>query len=150
VVEIAVQGGSGDPDALVEVGQRALALVGRERAELSVLLCDDAFIQPLNAQWRGQDVPTDVLSFPQGEGPGPDLLGDVVISVESAERQALEQEHTLQVELEVLLVHGLCHLLGYDHVDPGDARNMRIEEDRLLAALGVSAGSGLVTRAIRG
>ena len=50
MVEIAVQGGSGDPDALVEVGQRALALVGRERAELSVLLCDDAFIQPLNAQ----------------------------------------------------------------------------------------------------
>jgi probable rRNA maturation factor len=150
VVEVAIHGGIGDADALVDVGQRALALVGREGAELSVLLCDDAFIQPLNAQWRGQDVPTDVLSFPQGACPGPDLLGDVVISVETAERQALEQEHTLQVELEVLLIHGLCHLLGYDHVEPGDAENMRIEEDRLLAALGVTTGSGLVTRAIRG
>jgi probable rRNA maturation factor len=150
VVEIAVQGGLGDADALAEVGQRALVLVGRDQAELSILLCDDAIIQPLNEQWRGKDLPTDVLSFPQGECPGPDLLGDVVISAETAERQASEYGHSLQVELEVLLVHGLCHLLGYDHTTPEDAHVMRQEEDRLLSVLGVSVGSGLVTRARRG
>jgi len=74
----------------------------------------------------------------------------VVISAETAARQAREQGHTLQVELEVLLIHGLCHLLGFDHDDPQDALVMRAEEDRILEALGVSARSGLVTRTRRG
>ena len=152
MVDISVEGGEGDVERLRRAGEQALDAVGRSASELSIVLCDDAFIQPLNAQWRNKDLPTDVLSFPQdgGPGPGPDLLGDVVISSETAARQAREAGHTLQVELEVLLVHGLCHLLGLDHEEPADAALMRDEEDRILRLLEVPARSGLVTRSRNG
>ncbi len=122
---------------------RLCATLGRPRAELSVLLCDDAFIQDLNAQWRQKDVPTDVLSFPMGDG---QVLGDVVVSLPTAERQAAERGHDLHTELRVLLVHGLLHLVGPDHEAPGEDAAMAAEEARLLAALGVPA-VGLVARA---
>ncbi|MFK7929852.1 MAG: rRNA maturation RNase YbeY [Myxococcota bacterium] len=99
--------------------------------ELSVHLCDDAEIQSLNQQYRGKDAPTDVLSFPQ-EAP---LLGDVVISVDTAARQASDRAHDVAVELRVLLVHGLCHLLGHDHHEPGQAERMRIAEQKFLGLL---------------
>lgn len=122
--------------------------LGMPKAELSILLCDDAFIRDLNAQWRQKDEPTDVLSFAMGEGEGadvnPDLLGDIVISVETAARQGAALGLTLDQEIRVLLVHGLLHLLGYDHVDPADAPEMRAKEAELLAALG--GGVGLVDR----
>ena len=122
--------------------------LGRPKAELSILLCDDAFIRDLNAQWRQKDEPTDVLSFAMGEGEGadvnPDLLGDIVISVETAARQGAGLGLTLDQEIRVLLVHGLLHLLGYDHVDPADAPEMRAREGELLAVLG--GGTGLVDR----
>lgn len=132
------------------VAERALVALGRGEDELSVLLCDDATIQPLNRDWRGKDAPTDVLSFPQldeAPGDGPEVLGDVVISVETAARQAPEIGHDLEAELDVLLVHGLCHLLGYDHEDDEEeAAEMRAEEARVLAEIGRVA-AGLVARA---
>jgi probable rRNA maturation factor len=81
-------------------------------AELSLVLCDDAFIHALNRDYRGKDRPTDVLSFPQDRESG--LLGDVVISVPAAERQAAERAQHLETELVWLFLHGALHLLGHD------------------------------------
>lgn len=119
-----------------------LRSLGRPRAELSVLLCDDPFIQDLNLQWRKKDAPTDVLSFPMGDD---DVLGDIVISLDTARRQAEERGHDLETELRVLLVHGLLHLVGHDHELPGQDVTMAAEENRLLACLGV-APVGLISR----
>jgi probable rRNA maturation factor len=121
-----------------------LAALGLDGAELSVVLCDDATIWPLNRDWRGKDRPTDVLAFAQREGvavPGGDqVLGDVVISVETARRQAAERGHSVGREVRVLLVHGICHLVGYDHEDDADAEVMEAKERELLAALGGATG----------
>lgn len=136
------------PEALQAAADRALELVDRSEAELSVMLCDDDAIAELNAQWRGKDQPTDVLSFPQGEGPpgAPPALGDVVISLDTAGRQADEAGHPLATELVVLLVHGLLHLLGHDHHEEAERAAMRAEESRVLTALGHDAAS-LIARA---
>ena len=91
--------------------------------ELSIVLCDDATIQSLNREWRGKDAPTDVLSFSLREGDDDDpglllpivMLGDLVLSIDTARMQAEERGHSLRDELRVLLVHGLLHLLGFDH-----------------------------------
>lgn len=83
-------------------------------SELSLLLCCDEEIRKMNSKWRGMDNATDVLSFPQDD-PDRVILGDVVISVETAERQAEERGLELRDELRILLLHGLLHLLGYDH-----------------------------------
>ncbi|MDA0691793.1 MAG: rRNA maturation RNase YbeY [Nitrospinae bacterium] len=87
--------------------------------ELSILIVDDAKIRQLNHQYRNIDTATDVLSFPQNEGEDTEfisqMLGDVVISVETAHRQAMEHQFSLEQELVLLLIHGTLHLLGYDH-----------------------------------
>ena len=87
--------------------------------ELSVLIVDDAKIRQLNHQYRDIDTATDVLSFPQNDEEDAEfiskILGDVVISVETAERQAVEHQFSLEQELVLLLIHGTLHLLGYDH-----------------------------------
>jgi probable rRNA maturation factor len=107
-------------------------------AELSILITDDREIQALNREWLGRDRPTDVIAWSQREGtpmPTP-LLGDVVISIETAARQANERGLTLDQELDRLLAHGILHLLGHDHVRGGaQAKRMRAEEDRLVALL---------------
>lgn len=120
--------------------RRLLRALRLHDAELSVLLCSDAVIHALNREWRGRDRPTDVLSFAQSEGEGArpaGLLGDVVISVDTARRQAAERGATLGRETDRLLVHGVLHLLGYDHeVSPAEARRMQRREralDRVLA-----------------
>lgn len=123
---------------LKALAQRILKDSGRSSCELSVLVTDDAEIRSLNHHYRGQDRATDVLSFSQLEGEGPrevlQLLGDVVISWETAQRQAVEYGHTLEAEMERLLVHGVLHLLGYDHEhDEEAARSMREAEERYLA-----------------
>ena len=105
--------------------------------EVSVLLADDEWVRTLNRDYRGVDAPTDVLAFSQLEGEdfgceGGNVLGDVVISVETASRQAQEHGHALDDEIDVLLVHGLLHLLGYDHEKPEDARRMFARQDELL------------------
>ena len=81
--------------------------------ELSLVFCDDPFIHGLNREYRGKDKPTDVLSFPQDPDSG--LLGDVVISVPTAQRQADQRGQPLAEEVEWLFLHGVLHLLGYDH-----------------------------------
>lgn len=130
--------------ALEADGQRLLDALGLGECELSVVLGDDPFVQELNAQWRHVHAPTDVLSFPQDERP---VLGDVVIGTETAARQAAELGHALEVEVRVLLVHGLLHLLGHDHErGDGPAGAMRSEESRLLAVLGIAPEVALIGR----
>ena len=117
-----------------------------ESAEISVSLVDDAQIHELNKMHRNIDRSTDVLSFPLGEDgvydknleTGACLLGDIVISVETAVRQAAEYGHSLQREIGFLTVHSMLHLLGYDHVDGGiEAVHMREKEERVLTELGL-------------
>ncbi len=107
-------------------------------AELSVSLVGDAEIHALNKQWRHKDKPTDVLSFAHAEAgmPGPSHhLGDVVVSMDTAAVQAERIGHSLEDEVVRLLIHGVLHLVGYDHVHGGvQARNMKREEERLLLA----------------
>jgi probable rRNA maturation factor len=100
-----------------------------ERTEVSLLLSDDATIQQLNRQYRDMDCPTDVLSFPQEDTK---VLGDVVISLETAARQAVEYGTTLQEEVERLLAHGILHLFGYDHETAEDASIMEAREAKAL------------------
>ena len=97
--------------------EKLMLAMERRDDELSILLVDDAKIQNLNRQHRNIDSATDVLSFPQAGGDEfiSHMLGDVVISVETAERQATEHQFSLEQELVLLLIHGLLHLLGYDH-----------------------------------
>lgn len=100
------------------------------------MFCDDPFIRDLNREYRGFDRPTDVLSFPQESLPGgPDLLGDVVISVETALRQAKAQRHPLAREVAWLLCHGVLHLLGYDdETEEGLEQMRRRQQGALLGA----------------
>ncbi len=109
---------------------RAASLTDGCAYEASLALVTDAEIRALNKQFRRKDKPTDVLAFAQREGPSahPDLLGDIVISVETAARQA---RRGLPVELLHLASHGLCHLLGYDHRDDAEERAMNARAARL-------------------
>ncbi len=114
--------------------------LGYPDAELSVGLTGDPEIHALNRDWRHKDRATDVLSFPQLEGEAPrsgrSVLGDVVISMDTAAAQAHRAGRSLEEEVRWLLVHGILHLLGHDHVHGGpQARRMRQEELRLLALL---------------
>ena len=103
---------------------------------MSILITDDGEIRSLNRGYRGHDRPTDVLSFSQLEGEGPmvqHMLGDVVISWETARRQALELDCSFEEEMKRLLVHGVLHLLGYDHERDEEAdRLMRKMEGKYL------------------
>ncbi len=118
--------------------QRMLAALRLSRAELSVVLCDDPAIHALNRRHRRKDKPTDVLAFALGEGaPMPRagrLLGDVVISLDTARRQAREHGHSLWAEVTLLLAHGLLHLVGYDHRTDEEEAQMNREAARLVAA----------------
>jgi probable rRNA maturation factor len=115
---------------------RAAALTdGKRDYELVLRICDDAAIHELNRAWRGKNKPTDVLAFAQREAANADaaLLGDLVISLDTAKRQA---KHGLYKELLHLASHGLCHLLGYDHRDDAEeaTMNARAAELRRQAA----------------
>lgn len=107
----------------------------RARGAMTVALVSDARMQALNRRFRQKDAPTDVLSFPAGE---PGQLGDVVIALGVARRQATAAGHTLGTELRVLALHGLLHLLGYDH-EQDDGRMGRLER-RLRRAGGLREG----------
>ncbi|HEY9069580.1 MAG TPA: rRNA maturation RNase YbeY [Candidatus Ozemobacteraceae bacterium] len=102
-----------------------------ENVELSIVLCDDEFIQKLNNDYLGRNRPTDVLSFPIEDD---DLetevrpIGDVVISIETAHRQAAKLNHSLGLEAAFLLIHGILHLMGYDHDTSSDQLRMRDRE----------------------
>ena len=106
-----------------------------EDAEVSVLLCDDAFIRTLNAMHRGVDRATDVLSFAQDD---PHLLGDIVISLETAARQAQAADWPVAHEAALLATHGLLHLLGYEDETAAGAAVMRDKSAGALAAAGIA------------
>jgi len=126
-----------------ESARAALVRAGRGlgRAELSLVLGDDALVAALNRRWRRRAGPTNVLAFASGDPPvpaAPRLLGDVVLAFETVEREAQEQGKRLDHHLRHLVVHGVLHLLGYDHGAAGPARRMEALERRILATLGVS------------
>jgi probable rRNA maturation factor len=106
-------------------------------SEVSILFCSDSFIHKLNRDYRNKDKPTDVLSFAQSEGLAADFsssIGDLVISLDTARIQAKKFKHSLNRELQRLLIHGLLHLLGFDHenVTPAEAQKMRRLERKLM------------------
>ena len=109
---------------------------------VDVMLADDAEQRHLNRIYRGKDTPTNVLAFPQG-APGsprsdqPVLLGDVVLAFETVHREAAEQNKPLANHLRHLVVHGVLHLLGFDHENAADAAAMEAHEIKILAGLGV-------------
>lgn len=124
-------------EGIIEEGLRAQGYDPRA-LEVSVALVDDEGIRRLNRDFRGVDAPTDVLSFPMDDprqsGDAEALLGDIVVSVETASRQGEEFGHGLTREIGYLVAHGLLHLLGYDHETPQDKARMREAEERLLSA----------------
>ena len=110
-----------------------------EKTEISILFTDDKFIKSLNKKYRGINKSTDVLTFNLEEGdlkfPEVDknkLLGDIVVSVETAQRQANNLNHNLEKELMILLIHGLLHLIGYDHEEDRDNKIMQVKENEIL------------------
>ena len=134
------------PSGLRILIRRSCNAVLEGPAEISVTFVDNAAIQELNAQYRGKDMPTDVLSFPLGENgvydknedTGASLLGDIVISMEKAMEQAELYGHALQREVAFLTVHSMLHLLGYDHEAGGlEAVRMREKEEAVLVQLGL-------------
>lgn len=111
-----------DPDRVTEKAKKILNALGFNDSELSVVLVDDEEIAALNSEYRGKQGPTNVLSFPMMEGEFKDLnpaglLGDVVLSLETVEREAAENEYTTIEMFDFYLIHGILHLLGYDHVE---------------------------------
>jgi probable rRNA maturation factor len=137
-----------DSRALVTAAKRLLAAVGESDASLSLILVGDAEMREINREHRGKDRPTDVLSFaldgespaaPRGRDDPERLLGDVVISVETARRQAADYDATLQEEIYRRLIHGLLHAIGHDHMRFGERRAMQREERRLAGAIGLGS-----------
>lgn len=140
--------------------ERMLRCLHLSRAELSISITDDREIRELNRVFRHRDRATDVLAFAMREGdpagaplerPGKandvEVLGDVVVSVETARRQARRQERPLAAEMRMLLAHGLLHLIGYDHQTEREERVMTAETERLCRA--ATAGNTAAKRAAR-
>lgn len=142
-------------DAVLERLQEGLNSVARlndlgEAAEVDVTIVDDEEIHTLNREYRGMDKPTDVLSFALDEdmddsdepelvgGPEEHLFGDIIISAETALRQAEEYGHGLEREMTYLAVHGMFHLLGYDHMTEAEKAEMRAKEEEALRAINLS------------
>lgn len=136
-----------DTERLVALARFALDSLGvNPLAEVSVLALDSTAMGDLHQQWMGEAGPTDVMAFPMDEltergswaaepaAPGPALLGDIVLCPGVAIRQASERGHPFVHELNILTVHGLLHLLGYDHAEPEQEREMFQRQEALVAA----------------
>ncbi|MHB8092191.1 MAG: rRNA maturation RNase YbeY [Syntrophales bacterium] len=121
--------------------KRLLKELKRENGEVSVLIVDDEQIQAINRDYLDRDRPTNVISFAMTEGEGgnihPEVLGDIIISAETAARDAACAELPLMDELEFLLIHGILHLLGYNHENtlPEEVARMKVKEDELFFLL---------------
>jgi probable rRNA maturation factor len=129
------------PAELIE--RAALAVLAHQSAagDLSIVLTDDAQLQQLNRDYLGFDVPTDVLSFPASEldpETGAPYLGDVLVSIPRAESQARTASHPLEAELQLLVVHGVLHLLGYDHAEPEAKEKMWAAQAQVLESIGLA------------
>ena len=115
---------------------RALQLAGGRARELSLVICGDRRMRTLNRRYRGRDKTTDVLSFPPGEGAAEGFLGDLVVSAPEARRQARAARVPFRSVMEKLLLHGLLHLLGYDHeTDRGEMDALEAKLRRRLSIL---------------
>ena len=133
-----------DMDAVRRAVETVGRLYGAEEAEVSVTLTDDANIHVLNREYRGVDRPTDVLSFalmeseePEIIGGASEVLGDLVISLERVQVQAEEYGHSALRELSFLTVHGMLHLLGYDHMEEDERLEMETEQRHIMEELGI-------------
>jgi probable rRNA maturation factor len=144
-VEVANESGTPvDEESLVGLARFVLKWMRiHPQAELSVVLVDEPAMEELHVKWMDEPGPTDVLSFPMDElrppkddddPPEPGLLGDVVLCPTVAERQAVEAGHSTQDELNLLTAHGILHLLGYDHAEPAQEREMFGLQDEIVAA----------------
>lgn len=138
-VHVEVEAGPRRHDrAIARAAEAALRHQGRSQAELTVLTTTDERLRALNRTFRQQDQPTDVLAFP-AETPNPEsglaYLGDIAISIETAERQARRAGHSPRKEILLLTVHGVLHLLGHDHHDPADRRRMEAAQKEILSEL---------------
>jgi len=114
---------------------------GPRPVEISVRLTGDEEVRALNAQWRGKDKPTNVLSFPAPDQPGaegPRHLGDIALAYETLVRESEEESKALADHFAHLIVHGILHLLGYDHEDEEEAEDMEALEVKALATLGIA------------
>ena len=141
--------------AEIEENVRAAAekvgeLYGVENGEVSVTLTNNDYIHQLNRKYRQIDRPTDVLSFALNESEEPDIengpdinvLGDIILSVERAEEQAADYGHSQRREIAFLTVHGMLHLLGYDHMEEADRLEMETEQRYVMEQLGISRNEG--------
>jgi probable rRNA maturation factor len=131
------------PAILERAAQQTLQEAGAiANAEATIVLSDDAHLQALNRQFLGIDAPTDVLSFPGGDT-DPDseelYLGDVIISLSRAQAQATAGGHPVQDELQLLVIHGVLHLLGYDHAEEDEKEKMWEIQAKILESLGCQA-----------
>jgi probable rRNA maturation factor len=125
------------PDSLRKTAETILNALGYENAELSILIVDDPQIAVFNQQYLNRKGPTNVIAFPMRTGPygdiTPQLLGDVVISVDTADREGKQMGSSMEERFTQLLVHGILHLLGYDHeTSDQDAREMEEKSDEIL------------------
>jgi probable rRNA maturation factor len=131
-----------DFEAIERIVGTLLAAIDERESSVSVSFVRDAKMRELNRTFRGKDAPTDVLSFPLVEpgnayAGGERLLGDIVISVDTARRQAADYDAPPDREVQRLLIHGVLHLLGHDHVEPVERAAMEAEERRLADAIGM-------------
>lgn len=130
-----------DRSRLIALSQNALELLEQNDTDVSIILESDPFITRLNQEYRGINSPTDVLSFEMGYNDpesGRKYLGDIVISMDSAIRQAAARKIEIADEVTLLLVHGLLHLLGFDHVETQERKEMWRIQKEILVALDVS------------
>lgn len=126
---------------LFKAAEAALIRAWEKDADLTIAIGGDVKVQKLNRQFRGESRATDVLSFPSEEidaESGSRYLGDVIISLPRARAQAKKGKHSLDEELQLLAVHGVLHLLGYDHAEPHDKERMWAVQGEILRAIGVN------------
>ncbi len=140
---------AGDPKLLQNAAKATLRSAGQTAGELTVVLADEALLRSLNRQYLGLDEPTDVLTFPAGEAAGEQseshYLGDIVIGLPVAERQASASGHSLEAELALLTVHGVLHLLGHDHAEEEDRMRMWAIQEAILGKLGFAGVAPTIT-----
>lgn len=134
-----------DVEALaLECQRKAAAIEPALAREIALLLCDDAAIQALNKRFRAKDAPTNVLSFPSDDEGGPlgEPLGDIALARETCMRQAEEKAIALRDHAAHLIIHGMLHLIGYDHIDDDDAARMEAREVEILDQMGIANPHG--------
>lgn len=130
-----------DADATIRRAVEAAARAAGQSGTVAVMLTDDASIRALNAQWRGIDKPTNVLSFPAGESPaipGPVHLGDIAMAYETVAAESAAENKAFADHLAHLAIHGYLHLAGFDHETDAEAARMENLETRVLAGLGIA------------